>query len=45
MEFFKKSLGFLTPFKLKANLFKQAGTFAKYETFTAVNIESLIFGL
>lgn len=35
----------MTPFKLKANPFKQAGNFAKYEIFTSVNIKSLIFGL
>jgi hypothetical protein len=29
----KKSSEFLTPFKLKANLFKQPGTFAKHSTF------------
>ena len=30
MESLKESFGFLTPFKLKANLFKQPGNFAKY---------------
>lgn len=35
----------MTPFKLKTNLFKQPGPFEKYEIFTAVNIESAIFGL